>query len=324
MSDTIPPLSDLETRFREPAGWRWDTFKNPQGRTLRFGSVMPAHPDAVIIGLQGLSEFTEKYFEIAHTLSGHNCGFYMLDWQGQGHSDRHLPNPQSRHSNSFDEDIADLHIFIEQHIKPKTGNTPLVMLAHSMGGNIGLRYLLQQPDIFSCAALSAPMVRIDAIKNMPSWLSLGLTGALRKLWDRTYVFGGGDWHPEIRGKQGRAKLSSDPARGMIQDAWCLHDPALRVGGVTFGWLHEANISCAELSSDSVIKNIKTPCLFALAGKEHLIDNKAARHLAQKMPQARILELPEARHEIIMERDSMRNAFIDALLTLLRDTTQRKS
>lgn len=321
--ETSSAPENLEARFLQPEGWRWHYFRNPQGRRIRFGTVAPQSriPDAVVVCLQGLSEFSEKYYELAHDMLGRNLSFWIMDWQGQGYSDRHLKNPHKRHTNSFKEDVADLHYFINEYIKhsavhPDVGRIPLVMLGHSMGGNIGLHYLSQYPDVFSCAAFSAPLVGIKALTNIPAWLRVGTTAAFNTTFGKFYVFGGSNWHPEIRDEKAKAMLSSDPARRSVQDQWCIHDSALQVGHVTFGWLHEANMSCARLFRPDVASKIKVPCLMALAGEDRLVDNEATRRLAQSMPQAEILELEGAMHEIFMERDDIRNRFLDAFDELL--------
>lgn len=323
MAKTSSYPQNLEPRFRAPQGWCWRDFRNPKGRALRSGSVMPEKPDAVVVGLQGLSEFTEKYFETARTLLDHNLGFCMMDWQGHGKSDRPLKNPHKRHSNSFDNDVDDLHFFLTDHVKPETGTLPLVMLGHSTGGNIGLRHLEKYPSMFACAAFTAPLVGINAIRNLPGWLRRGLTRGLKEFLNHNYVFGGGDWHPEIRGERGRALLSSDPARNRVQDEWCLHDPALRVGGVTFGWLAAAEASCARLQKRKTLAALEIPCLFALAGEEHLVDNGAIRKLAGQMKNTRVIEFPGSRHEILMERDGIRDTFFDAFFTFLNENNIRK-
>ncbi len=140
MTDPVPAL---ESRFLEPTGWRWDFFTNGQGKKLRYGMVMPpaGKPDALVVVLPGLSEFCEKYFEIARAMLERNLGLFVLDWRGQGKSDRYLDNPHKRHSEGFDRDVADLHQLTTQQVLPAASGAPLVMLAHSMGGNIGLRYL---------------------------------------------------------------------------------------------------------------------------------------------------------------------------------------
>lgn len=324
MLKETPSLPDLEERFLPPPGWRWHSFRNPQGRKLRFGSVTPESrvPDAVVVALPGLSEFSEKYFEVAHNLLERNLSFWVLDWQGQGKSDRHLKNRHKRFSNSFDEDVADLHFFLMEYVKhsavhPDVGRIPLVMLGHSMGGNIGLRYLLRHPDTFACAAFSAPMLGIKSLQNWPRWMTMGLTALFREAMGQSYVFGGCDWHADARANPGNNHFSSDPVRDAIHNAWCLHDPELQVGHVTFGWLHAALNSCRLLRAKNSLRDIRTPILMALAGQDMLVDNNAIRHAAAAMPHVKLLELEDAKHEILMERDDIRNRFFNAFDDLLQ-------
>lgn len=334
MNESPKDHPDIEPRFLQPEGWRWHQFKNPKGRTIRFGTVAPQSrvPDAVVIGLQGLSEYTEKYFELANDLKSRNLSFWMMDWQGQGKSDRHLKNPQKRHSFSFDEDIADLHFFINEYVKhsavhPDVGRIPLVMLGHSMGANIGLRYLYRHPDTFSCAAFTAPMLGIHAFRNMPNWLALMLSTLASGISGPRYAgFKHGDWKPETRGLPHMDIFSNDPVRKEIHNKWFGHDPSLRVGNVTYGWVQQALRSCAQLHGKNVLRDIKTPCLMALAGDDKLVDNKAARLAAKRMENAKLIEIKEAKHEILMETDQVRKIFLNAffeLLTVNKISEQRK-
>ncbi len=161
---------DLETRLTQPEGWRWHSFEH-EGRKIRFGSVSPKDsiPDAVIVCLHGVREFSEKYFETARWCLDNNFAFWTCDWVGQGKSTRYLKNPQKRYNLSFNRDVEDLHAFIIGYIKhssvhPDKGRIPMAMLAHSMGANIGMRYLAKYPDTFECAALTAPMIGIKAFR----------------------------------------------------------------------------------------------------------------------------------------------------------------
>lgn len=324
MSESQKNHPEIEQRFLQPVGWRWHEFKNPKGRTIRFGTVAPQSrvPDAVVIGLQGLSEFSEKYFELANDLQNRNLSFWMMDWQGQGKSDRHLKNPQKRHSHSFDEDIADLHFFINEYVKhsavhPDVGRIPLVMLGHSMGANIGLRYLYRHPDTFACAAFTAPMIGIHAFRNLPRWLSFMLGTLAGNISGPRYVgFGKGDWKPETRALPHKDLFSNDPTRKELHNKWFEHDPALQVGNVTYGWLQQALRSCAHLHGKNVLRDIKTPCLIALAEDDKLVDNKAARLAAQEIENAKLIEIKGAKHEILMETDQVRKIFLNAFFELL--------
>lgn len=326
----IRTTPDLEPRFRQPEGWRWHNFTNPKGRKLRFGAVSPKSriPDAVVVCLPGLSEFAEKYFEVANDLLDRNLAFWILDWQGQGHSDRHLKNPHKRHSSGFDDDLADLHYFIMEYVKhasvhPDVGRIPLVMLAHSMGGNIGLRYLIDHPDMFACAAFSAPMTGIAATHALPLSIAVDVSALLRECFNMSYVFGGRDWSPHERDAESHTLFSSDPVRAAIHNAWCQADPALQVGNVTFGWLNHALRSCAALQHAMGRNPVKIPCLFGLAERDRLVDNDATRKMAAKMPQAEILELRGSLHEILMERDEIRGKFLLAFENMLINNNVRE-
>ncbi|MFN3826025.1 MAG: alpha/beta fold hydrolase [Micavibrio sp.] len=320
----------LESRFQMPAGWRWHTFTNPQGRKIRFGTVAPESriPDAVVIVAPGLSEFGEKYFELAHDLLKRNLSMWVIDWQGQGLSDRHLKkNPHKRHTTSFEDDVADFHFFIMEYVKhsavhPDVGRIPLVLLGHSMGGSIGLRYLYRHPDMFACAAFTSPMLGIRDIRIIPRPLRGLLTGLLAEVAGNSYVFGGSDWNAQSRNNPGHNIFSSDPARDSVHNSWCLQNPALQVGSPTFRWLHEAEKSCAYLRQPQILENIKTPVLIALATQDKLIDNQAARKAARLLPNAHLIEIEGARHEILMESDAMRNHFLQAFEDLLTRTQVR--
>lgn len=307
-----------------PAGWRWHTFTNPQGRKIRFGTVAPESriPDAVVIMAPGLSEFGEKYFELAHDLLKRNLSLWVIDWQGQGHSDRHLKkHPHKRHTTSFEDDVADLHFFIMEYVKhsavhPDVGRIPLVLLGHSMGANVGLRYLYRHPDTFACAAFSAPMLGIRDTRIIPRPLRLALTGLLSEIAGNAYVFGGRDWNAQARENPGHNIFSSDLTRDAIHNSWCLHDLSLQVGNPTFRWLHEAEKSCAFISQPKILENIKTPVLLGLAGEDKLVDNRAIHKAARYLPAAHVVELEGARHEILMESDPIRERFLQAFEDLL--------
>lgn len=321
MEENFPAL---QSRFLPPPGWRWHVFTNPQGRKVRFGTVAPESrvPDAVVIVAPGLSEFGEKYFELAHDLIKRNLSLWVMDWQGQGLSDRHLKNtPHKRHATSFADDVADFHYFIMEYVKhsavhPDVGRIPLVLLGHSMGGNIGLRYLHEYPQTFACAAFSAPMLGIRDVRMVPAPLRPLVAGLLSEVMGSSYVFGGSDWREGARANPGHNIFSSDPLRDAVHNAWSLHDPRLQVGSPTFRWLYEAVKSCALLHKAAILKGIETPVLLTLAGQDVLVDNNAIRRAAKLLPHATLVELPAAHHEIMMEKDAVRDQFLQAFEALL--------
>lgn len=320
MHDCIVP-DNLEPQFLQPEGWRWHSFER-DGRTIRFGCVTPKDkiPDAVVVCLQGVREFGEKYFEIARWCNEQNLTFWMMDWVGQGQSTRLIEGSDKRHSHGFDSDIDDLHYLIMEYIKhssvhPDKGRIPLAMLAHSMGAHIGLRYMSKYPDTFECAALSAPMIDFKVFKNIPAPLAIAATWLCSTMLGTSYIPNGNDWDKRTES----ARLSSDSVRDTVDDRWCKDNAGLRCGDITYRWLHEAYKSCRTLQKADVIAKITTKCLFGISGKEDLVDNAKAHTIASKISDHDIIEYPDAFHEILMERDEIRDDFLNNFYAIIKET-----
>lgn len=302
---------DLAPRFLAPPGWHWHSLKNKDGKYLRFGTVAPANlpPSVHIILLPGRAEFAEKYFELARDLLQKNCAVWIMEWQGQGLSDRPIPrHPERGHSQDFIHHVNDLHAFITKTVP---GDAPRIMLAHSMGANIGLRYLHAHPGIFAAAALTAPLFGIPAVDDIPA--APVILHLLSRLAGKSYAPGQHDWSP---GEDDTYCLTSDPSRAAAALAWLTENPPLRVGGVTCGWLDRALASCHLLKDPETLHAIHIPCLIALAGREQLVDNLATRKAITALPHAKILEFPGAGHEILMESDEIRTNFLDAFFSFI--------
>lgn len=321
------PVPDLEERFLQPPGWRSHHFES-HGKRITYGCVFPADsvPDAVVVCLPGLSEFTEKYYEVARTCLDMNLAFWVLDWPGQGRADRDLSNRQKRHADDFGIDVERLNDFIMGYIKHSSvhtdkGRIPLVMLGHSMGANIGLRYLSRYPDLFSCATFSAPMFGIKALNSIP------FSGILLKIFNwlkpESYVSGGSDWHMDMRGKDDHGVFSHDDAREKIHSTWSNADPELAVGSPTFGWLYHAENSCRFIKRKSFLSTVKTPCLITMAGKETIVDNKDTKRAVAHLENAELLEFEDSGHEILMESDTIRDQFFAEFYKLIEKTVLKR-
>lgn len=314
---------DLEQRFQQPADWRWGSFTSVQGRKLRYGMATPqnAVPLAHIVILPGRTEFAEKYFETANDLLAKNFSVWIFEWAGQGLSERFLSTyPQRNHSGPFVNHVNDLSDFITQYVMPAAGAVPLFLLAQSMGAHIGLRFMCEPKlqRVFSGAALCAPMLGMTAVRNIPPFLREPVSLFFSLLAAKSYAFGQADWS-EAERLSTPARFSSDMTRVNLHDLWMHHNEALRVGGVTFGWLHHALKSCAFLAHAQNLRHVNTPCLIAIAGKDKIVDNAAIRHAAGLLPHAQLLELPDAAHEILMESDEIRSVFTQRFFSFIKET-----
>lgn len=332
MVSSVQSPPGLQKRFTKPEAWRWGVFER-NGRKVRYGfaQVDNQNPAANVFILPGLSEFPEKYFETARNLLEQNMSVWVIDWAGQGKSSRYLKNRYKRHSGGFQAYIQDLHYLMQLclddqngHFGTKTENTsnvqkkisknkiPLAMLAHSMGANIGLRYMLDHPHSFSCAAFSAPMFGILGLKYIP----FAVTRLMAALAPESYVPGGKDWHEYTRARSGNDVFSTDPVRGALHNAWCLADPELQVGSVTYRWLYEAEKSCRILRRSPLLETIQTYCIAGFAGDDLFVDNTTGQKVMNRLSYSKTLEFPDAQHELLMERDEIRRPFLKAFCKCL--------
>ena len=116
-------------------------FDGPEGRRLRamFAPALSRFSSprgTVVIVCPGRTEFIEKYFEVARDMQARGFAVVVFDWPGQGLSGRDLPDPLAGYVDSFETFVEALRrglIAIGQKAV-----RPHVMLAHSMGGAIGL------------------------------------------------------------------------------------------------------------------------------------------------------------------------------------------
>lgn len=300
----------LPDRFTEPSGWRTGEFVNLHTQhKIHYGTIAPDQPKGAVVLLPGLSEFTEKYYETARDLLDRHFAVWVLDWAYQGRSSRFEDRPMRRHSDGFGADIHDLHKLIGDHVQPAAQGRPLIMLGHSMGGHLGLRYLAAHAGIFKAAAFSAPMLTFQPLAKIPGLFLPAVQTIMKIIGPRYAACSNQDWHEAMRKSDGSDIFSSDPLRDGIHNHWCKTYPELRIGGPTGRWVYEAIQSCRALPGE--LKTITVPIMMARAGNESIVDNKTIARAAALLPQARLVDLPGARHEILMERDAHRAVFFEA-------------
>ena len=288
----------------------------PDGLRLR-AAHWPAGRRGTVLLLNGRTEFIEKYLESVAELQARGFAVWTLDWRGQGLSSRLLPDPVLNHAVRFADMLADLDLLLDRLVLPGLEGRALVMLAHSMGGHLGALALARRPGVFTRAVLSAPMIdfrRHPALRRplMQVLLRLAL---LRPGVAARHGPGTSRLPPLDRPFAGNP-LTACPVRYAADVALQRADPRLQGGGATWGWQRAAADSVADLHRPGVARSITLPVLLLLAGQERLVDNRALRRFARRLPDAELVEVPGARHELLREHDRHRHqvwAAIDRFL-----------
>jgi lysophospholipase len=103
-------------------------------------------------------------------------------------------------------------------------------------------------------------------------------------------------------------VTSDRARFLRSQEFLAESPGIRLAGPTWGWLEAAFRSMDAMGARGYPEAIATPSLVFGAGRDRICLTSATRAFAQRMPNARYVEIEDGEHEILMENDSIRARF----------------
>ncbi|MEM9669389.1 MAG: alpha/beta hydrolase [Pseudomonadota bacterium] len=284
-------------------------FKGSGGRNLRAAIIPARDPKAArgtAIVCPGRSEFIEKYFEVAGNLLDRGFAVLILDWPGQGLSDRLLPDRGKGHIDRFETFMGALKnglSALEERL-PR----PYVSVAHSMGGAIALAAIVEDLVRVEAAAFCAPM-----------W------GIKQRIFGMRYLV----WAMRVMGRSNDYIQQPGPAETFDNNI-VTHDkrrwemnrdlvnasPDLFLGPVTWGWLGASLQIFATFAKAAKIRRVTIPMMIATAEKEMLVENESHARIAALLPDAEHIIVPGAFHEILMETDDLRMQFWDAFDRLL--------
>ena len=298
----------LEPRFLEPEGFRWGTLVNARGQVLRWGHLPVAGATRACILVGGFGEFIEKYFETVNDFAARGLSVWCLDWSGQGASARPAGDPTRPLARDFTADADDLAQFAETVVTERRR----LLVAHSMGGAIGLLSLSRHPGVFDAAVLSAPMLGLH-LGGLPRWLAAAIVGTAMTLGKADgFAPGAGRWKEDPALCAATSHNSNDDVRCLVQQKWCSARADLRVDGATFGWLRAALDVTDHLAQPALLAKVTLPVLIGGAGRDILVSPRRQQAAAALLPEARLVRFPEAKHELFMEADTVRRPWLAAI------------
>ncbi len=277
-----------------------------QGIKLRWGLWKTAAQTrcGTVLLLSGRGEYLEKYHETAADLNKRGFDVYSFDWRGQGLSSRMLANRQKGFVETYDDYLGDLDRFMQTIMMP-AAEAPYYLLAHSMGGHVGLLYLHDHHRLFKRVVLTAPLIDIAMPPVLKKMLKAYACVAVKLGFGKHYVPGAGNLKPQ-RFEVNR--LTSDWVRFQRMNRQLAEMPGLAIGGVTHQWLLATFRSIARLLGKGFTEQIDTPLLMVAAGKDEIVSFEAQKAVQKRTPQCHLVTLENAKHEILVEADSIRNQF----------------
>lgn len=253
-----------------------------------------------VLLFDGRTEYAEKYGRVAAELRARGWATLALDWRGQGLSDRLRGGGTLGHVRRWEDYQLDVAALVA-HGRELGLPEPWFLLSHSMGGCIGLRSLMDGLPV-RAAVFSAPMWGIlmrTALKPVAwSVSSMSRAFALSHLLTpgqdpASYIL-----HCDFAGNT----LTGDRETFEWMRSQVVAVPDLALGGPTLHWLNEALREMRRLMAEPAPE---VPALALVGSDEAIVDPQRIRRRMAGWPGARLVTLPAARHEVLMETPAIR-------------------
>jgi lysophospholipase len=296
-----------------PEGAVFSEWAAPDGMALRrmdWPAKGRGRKRGSLLFVNGRGDFIEKYLETYAHFQAAGWAVTSFDWRGQGGS--RGPGEEKAQA-SFDILVDDLAALIEDWRAAKPG--PHVALAHSMGAHLLLRTIIDRKPALDAAILTAPMLEVNS-KPIPIRIAPDIA-------DTMYWLGFGNlpmWKtpPAMTVPGGRRNRNLTRSRDRYEDElhWWGLEPAYNTGPPTFGWMRAAFRSRAATFTPEKLRQVTLPILMIGAEKDRLVSAAAIREAAALLPNAELMMMPDAAHEILRDSDAVRDralARIDAFL-----------
>lgn len=300
-----PLLHDLA---EGPAGGEATFLTADDGRRIRVAHWAPsAASRGTVLLFPGRTEFIEKYGRVARDLTDAGYDTLAVDWRGQGASDRLATDPFVGHVDTFADyqrDVAAAVGWARDRKLPE----PWYLIAHSMGGCIGLRALVEGLPV-AATVFSAPMWGIVMAPYLRP-LAATLPWAMRRLGrGETYVPGGAPANYVTETAFAENLLTTDEDHYAYFARHAQAAPDFGIGGPSINWLGEA---LTEVRALLAAPKPSVPSLVMLGTEEAIVSSTGIRRMVAGWPAARLSVIDGGKHELMMEAPGIRAAFMDQM------------
>lgn len=251
---------------------------------------------AILIS-SGRTEAAIKYKELIFDLYNNGYSIYIHDHRGQGLSGRMTEDPDMGYIDTFQFYVDDMKYFYLNMLK-KGNHKKKYLMAHSMGGAIGMTYLEQNPNDFNAAAFSSPMLGLSSTTCFATKILIGKK--------TKYALGQGYYQDDNQFFE-KNELTGSEIRYNRMNAAFAKETKARLGGPTYQWV---NKSCEHFDyMNDNIKNIETPFILFSAENETIVSKKAHQKFIEEAKEkgktCEAFLVKDAQHELFIEKDEQR-------------------
>ncbi len=264
-------------------------FLSFDGTKIAYHQFNVKNNEKAIVILTGKKEFAEKYVEIIDNFVKKDFAVYLMEWRGQGNSEKLLSDKNLFHSNNTDDFKNDLNHFIKNVIK-EHNHQEMYAYAHSMGGAVLSLFAIENPQVFKKLILTAPMYAIKGLNYKLAYYLLKIPFILglknyniRQLKEEYYT----------SCPSGLEYVKYVDSKNKEKENFC----------DSIGALYNIFYLVKEINNK--IHSMKTPTLIFWAGKDIVVDTEFSKKLTEKNKIIKMIDV-FGEHEFYLEGDEVKN------------------
>lgn len=295
---------------------KYGTFKGIDNLNINYKTFISNESKSkCLLILPGRQEPIEKYAEVIYDIQnssvGKNLSIFIMDHRGQGSSDRMTENSQIGYVDHFSDYVDDVETFIDQVIKPQQCSKTY-LLAHSLGGAIGLGVIAKNPNFFTATTFSAPMWQINT-HPYPEPIAYSIVALTTKLGKgKEYAIGRGDYDLNIP-FQNNEFTHSEQRYIMTMNTY-RNFPLTLVGGPANRWVAESLKFTKMLRKH--VKGLRIPMILLQAGQDKIVRNSGMDKVCDHNQFCLKTVFKNSDHEILMEQDLIRSSAINKVVQMM--------
>ncbi|MEM8579012.1 MAG: alpha/beta hydrolase [Pseudomonadota bacterium] len=289
-----------------PDGGQAHWLNTSDGLRIRMGHWTPKDAGGTVLMFPGRTEYVEKYAVVAQGFHDRGYATVAIDWRGQGLADRMLDDGRIGHVDHFMDYQDDVQTVLDA-VRALGLPEPYYLMAHSMGGCIGLRALHEGLPVVA-AAFTGPMwgIRIKAHMQPLAWVLPRLMPAIGQghaLPPSTKI----DPYVLTDPFEDNLLTTDEQMWDMMADQLRAHDE-LRLGGPSFVWLRSALDECNALAR---LPAPPVPAICFQGSNERIVHQGRIAAQMAKWPEGDLRIIDGGEHEVLMENDAVRGRILSA-------------
>ena len=277
---------------------------------IRVGHWVSPDDRGTVLLFPGRTEYIEKYGRAARDLRERGYATITVDWRGQGLADRAFGDRALGHVNAFTDYQKDVAAMLT-HARDLGLPRPFYLIAHSMGGAIGLRALIEGLPV-RAAVFSAPMwgIQMSAALRPFAW---GLSTVARRIGLDSRMAPGQEAENYLtRIALDENTLTSDGDMFDYMRRQVTTYPDLGLGGPSLRWLNESLLDMRRMAR---MTSPRTPTVTFLGTAEVIVDPARIRDRMARWPGGTLEVVDGGKHETMMETPDIRTRFFDTAARL---------